>query len=234
MGSGFPGRPVTHEAEGRSIGWQEQVYPGDRGNLAATAHHHSLSSLLSMARRCSREQRSQNQVWRPRSVAEVQVSGGGSLSAVAPQKEQLTMRATYAAAATTARAGRRGRPPAGSERDVGPGRWLLSRDQSDGRSDGTGQGESCLCSGTLGLAGQAPGGGQLVLPSRRARLLQARGYVRSRQVFLNQVHCIAPIKGLVHVLVCLLSPGHSPDGDYAATSFLRGRPRGRLRGITTP
>ena len=52
-------------------------------------YHHSLSSLLSIARRCSREQRSQNTRVRPFSTAVVQVSGSSSPGAAAPQKSQV-------------------------------------------------------------------------------------------------------------------------------------------------
>ena len=66
---------------------------GDQGQGTGwVGHHHSESSLLSMARRCSREQVSQNHWSRPRSTAEVQVSGGSSEVTVAPQKEQVTTR----------------------------------------------------------------------------------------------------------------------------------------------
>ena len=47
-----------------------------RVELSRSAHHHSESSLLSIARRCSREQSSQNQRCLPFSTAEVQVIGG--------------------------------------------------------------------------------------------------------------------------------------------------------------
>ncbi len=44
----------------------------------------------SIARRCSREQRSQKYLARPRSTAVVQVSGGSSLPLTVPQKSQVT------------------------------------------------------------------------------------------------------------------------------------------------
>ena len=55
------------------------------------AHHHSLSSLPSIARRFSREHRSQNTRGRPCSTAVVQVSGIPSASGpTAPQWWQVT------------------------------------------------------------------------------------------------------------------------------------------------
>ncbi|HZI76335.1 MAG TPA: hypothetical protein VFD73_20410, partial [Gemmatimonadales bacterium] len=54
-------------------------------------YHHSESSLDSIERRCSREQVSQNHWRRPRSVPEVQVSGGGSVGADVPQNAQASM-----------------------------------------------------------------------------------------------------------------------------------------------
>jgi hypothetical protein len=58
---------------------------------APADYHHSLSSLDSIARRCSREQVSQKYCVRPRSTAAVQVSGGSSVSLTVPQKLQVTM-----------------------------------------------------------------------------------------------------------------------------------------------
>ena len=70
--------------------------PADPHRVAArlrrrrTEHYHqALSSLPSIARRCSREQRSQNTLVRPFSTDVVQVSGVSSPGAVAPQKSQV-------------------------------------------------------------------------------------------------------------------------------------------------
>jgi len=52
-------------------------------------YHHSLSSLLSIARRCSREHRSQKTRLRPFSTAVVHVNGSSSPGAVVPQKSHV-------------------------------------------------------------------------------------------------------------------------------------------------
>ena len=55
---------------------------------AMVSHHHSLSSLPSIARRWSREHLSQKTSLRPRSTAVVQVIDA-SPSTVVPQKSQV-------------------------------------------------------------------------------------------------------------------------------------------------
>ena len=64
--------------------------PGFAGLKPQPPHHHSESSLLSIARRWLREHSSQNQRCRPFSTAEVQVIGGTSDSTTVPQKAQVT------------------------------------------------------------------------------------------------------------------------------------------------
>jgi len=56
------------------------------------SYHHSLSSLPSIARRCSREQTSQKVRLLPFSTAVVQVRTAASSSAVRPQKSQVATR----------------------------------------------------------------------------------------------------------------------------------------------
>jgi predicted component of type VI protein secretion system len=72
--------------------WVQLVRAGDRLN----GHHHSLSSLLSMARRCSREHDSQYMRCLPFSTAVVQVRVDAPSGAVVPQKEQMGTLPPYA------------------------------------------------------------------------------------------------------------------------------------------
>ena len=92
------GVDVLPEPEHEVVALPGQVAHGRGTDPAAAArdhgersgHHHSESSLLSIARRCFLEHSSQNQRWRPFSTAETHVIGGVSDSTTVPQKEQVT------------------------------------------------------------------------------------------------------------------------------------------------
>jgi hypothetical protein len=71
---------------GRAIKSREGV---GEPRLTPGGHHHSLSSLLSMLRRCSRAQRSQYVLGLPPSTELTQVNGTSELGAVLPQKSHV-------------------------------------------------------------------------------------------------------------------------------------------------
>ena len=115
------------------------------GSSRLAAHHHSLSSLDSIARRCSREQVSQKTRFRPFSTAVVQVSRhlvGLRAAEVARRRADLA----------TVDANNR----ADGRRSVGPPtRW--SRHGIGRGSEGAGEGEARLLRGLLGLAAEPTG-----------------------------------------------------------------------------
>lgn len=100
-------------------------------------------------------------------------------------------------------------------------------------SQDSGDGETRLQRGLFCLAAQATDLGHLVAPTPLLRLSQARGHLRTRQVFMHEIHLLAPVRFGVHQLGWILLLGETATA-HAAVSFLRGRPRGRLRGITPP
>ena len=114
----------------------------------------------------------------------------------------------------------------------------------------------------LASTAQPAGAHQLGRLSFAVRDFEALAYLRAREVFVKQMHCRAPCRkfdggraaggrcgqGVVgrnvscHRDLCHEGaegpggpgPRARSDVGHAATSFLRGRPRGRLRGTTTP
>jgi hypothetical protein len=137
--------------------------------------------LLSIARRCSREHLSQNSLVLPFSTDVLHVSGGSSPGAVVPQKSQV--------AATAPPYARTRRTPGSLERL--PGARLsstlptLSSVEPTLPSDGAGQRETRLLGCALGTAGQPPGQHELMPTSQFTRLSQARGYLRSGEIFIH-------------------------------------------------
>lgn len=86
-----------------------------------------------------------------------------------------------------------------------------------GRSEHAGNGETRLPSRTLSATGKAPRGHELVPTSHLLRLSQARGHMCPRQVFVHEIHLLAPVRCGVHgVAVRLLDL--SRHSERASTS----------------
>ena len=169
------------------------------------AHHHSLSSLPSIARRCVREQVSQKARRRPFSTAVVQVRVSAS-GACVPQN---------VARDGVAHAGRRllrnapGRPRAGYDVTVTsyPARAVrLTRDQGESgpddgdRSDQIARARArracCAACSALRLMRRARASWW---PRRISlRLSQARGHLCAREFFVHEIHVVASISVGLH------------------------------------
>jgi hypothetical protein len=65
-------------------------------------------------------------------------------------------------------------------------------------SERAGQGEARLLGGALGSAGQPAVQGQLVSTSQVVRLSQALGHLCAGQVFMHELHLVAPVLVSVH------------------------------------
>jgi hypothetical protein len=77
-------------------------------------------------------------------------------------------------------------------------RWATSLRVWDLGSERASQGEACLTGSTLGLAGQPALHCQLVTASQFVRLSQARGHLCTCQIFVHELHLVAPVLVSVH------------------------------------
>jgi len=93
-----------------------------------------------------------------------------------------------------------------------------------------GEGESCRGSGPLGAAREAFGSGELIRPTRLFCLGKTLALVDAGLLLMQVGHLV-----LRSGILVWRDHGRCGEAPHAATTgCLRGLPRGRLRGTTTP